>query len=244
MCPLHVILCPGNTTSTFQNIINGDQTLKTLNTQSASARELYNMWKQTVENTEALRQHMQQLIDFLTSLTDIKQVRGPQIMGELQNILNVIESYDHTFSETGKALYILYFADGHGEALYKAMKKDEGIRGLGLDVESDEPDYIKRVKEAARVVKSEQQAKEKAQKEKAGAGRGGGGGGGGRGRGRGNSHGGWHHNANSFNSGGRGRGYYPPMGGSFQPGGASAFPPPMGFFNHGSQWPQGQGRRN
>ena len=239
MCPLHFILYPGNTTSTFQNIINGDQTLKTLNTQSASARELYNMWKQTVENTEALRQHMQQLIDFLTSLTDIKQVRGPQIMGELQNILNVIESYDHTCSETGKALYILYFAEGHGEALYKAMKKDEGIRGLGLDVESDEPDYVKRVEKLSKVVKQEQQAREKAQKEKAHTGRGGGAGSGGRGRGRG-----WHNNTNNFNNGGRGRGYYPPVGGGFQSSGANAFPQPTGFFNPGPHWPQGPGRRN
>ena len=241
MCPLHVILCPGNTTNTFQNIINGDQTLKTLNTQSASARELYNMWKQTVENTEALRQHMQQLIDFLTRLTDIKQARGPQIMGELKEILNVIESYDHTCSETSKALYILYFAEGHGEALYKAMKKGEGIRGLGLDVESDNPDYVKRVEKFSKVVKQEQQAREKAQKEKAHTGRGGGAGSGGRGRGRGN--GGWHNNANNFNNGGRGRGYYPPVGG-FQSSGANAFPQPMGFFNPGPHWPQGPGRRN
>ena len=73
-----------------------------------------------------------------------------------------MESVDDMCTESGKALHMLYFTEGHGEALYQLMKKDQGIRDLGLQLDTDDADYRARLDIARRQVIREKAAKEKA----------------------------------------------------------------------------------
>ena len=118
---------------------------------------------------------------------------------------------------------MLYFTEGHGENLYKIMKKDEGLQTLGLDLAADDAEYRARLDAARKQLATENKVKEKAAKQKETSGRSGGGGGSGRGRGRGRSnshHGGWHDHQSNY---GRGRGSYTSYGGSQQPSGSGSW---------------------
>jgi len=191
--------------------------LKTLKTQSCAAREFYAIWRQSIDNNDSLKETMRKLVSILVRITDAKQARGPEIKVALGEILKIMQSVDDMCTESGKALHMLYFTEGHGESLYKLMKKDEGLRDLGLKLDTDDADYRVRLDTARKQVLREKAAKEKATKESEKASRGGGGGGGsgrGRGRGRGSGQqGGWNDHSSNH---GRGRGTYAPHGGNNQ----------------------------
>ncbi len=194
--------------------------MKTLKTQSCAAREFYAIWRQSIDNNDSLKETMRKLVSILVRITDAKQARGPEIQVALREILKIMQSVDDMCTESGKALHMLYFTEGHGESLYKLMKKDEGLRDLGLKLDTDDADYRARLDTARKQVLREKAVKEKATKESEKASRGGGGGGGsgrGRGRGRGSGQqGGWHDPSPYYS---RGRGTYVPYGGNHQSGG-------------------------
>ena len=118
--------------------IEKDESLKVLRTQSVAARELYSIWKQSVDNTDVLKERMKQLVAYLVRITDPRQVKGPEIQANLREILDVIASYETMCVETGKAINLLYFTEGHGEHLYKLMKREEGLQGLGLQLDPND----------------------------------------------------------------------------------------------------------
>jgi len=221
---LHNILCSGGTATYYASIIDSEDALKILQTQSVAARELYAIWRQSTDKNDSLKEMMSNLVSYIIRVSDVKQVRGPEIQGVLRDMVKIMESVDAMCAETGKALHMLYFTEGHGEALYKLMKKDEGIRELGLHLDTDNAEYRARLDNARKQVTKNKAAKEKAAKESEKAGRGGGGGGGsgrGRGRGRGSGQqGGWHDPSPYYS---RGRGTYVPHGGNHQSGGSGGW---------------------
>ena len=75
---------------------------------------------------------------------------------------------------------MLYFAEGHGEALYKLIRKDEGIEVLGFNQITDDTEYARKLESARKQLAKESAAKEKAAKQKETSGRSGDGGGSGR----------------------------------------------------------------
>jgi len=74
-----------------------------------------------------MKEKMTRLVSILVRITDPKQVRGSEIQGVQKEILEIITSVDDMCNETGRALHMLYFTEGHGESLYKIMKWDEGL---------------------------------------------------------------------------------------------------------------------
>ena len=236
---LHGKLCPGKTSSYYSTVIDNDEALKILKTQSAAARELYSIWKQSTDNNDSMKEKMQDLVSFLVRITDTRQVKGPEILGALKEILEIIKSVDNMCTETGKALHILYFTEGHGENLYKKMKQEEGLRNLNLQMDSDDAEYKVRLDAARKQVAKETAQKAKAAKETQKAGRGDGGAvirGRGQPRSRGGQHGGWHDHPPN----GRGRGAYGPFGGGYQFSGGGGWHPPGGGNPYNAQNPQYQ----
>ena len=81
-----------------------------MKTQSVAARELYAIWRQSIDNNDRLKETIHKLVSFLVRITDPKQVRGAEIQGvlkeilEIIKILKIIKSVDDMCTETGAGL--------------------------------------------------------------------------------------------------------------------------------------------
>ena len=128
------------------------------------------------------------LVSIISHITNLNQLKGPDIRDALKEITTILDAMYAMCSDTGRTVHLLYFAEGHGEALYKRMRKDEGIEALGFNQITDDTEYARKLESARKQLAKESVAKEKATKQKAVLFGVGGGSGRVRGRGRLNSH--------------------------------------------------------
>ena len=180
---------------------------------------------------------MKILVSIITRITNLKQLKGPDIKAALKEIMTILESMYAMCSDTGRTLHLLYFAEGHGEALYKLIRKDEGIEALGFNLITDDTEYARKLESARKQLAKESVAKEKATKQKAVLFGVGGDSGRGRGRGRLNSHyAGWHDHQSNYgrdhqSNYGR-RGGYSSYEGGHQSSGSGSWHQPAGSHPH------------
>ena len=173
---------------------------------------------------------MVNLVSIIGRITHLAQLKGPDMRDALKEVATLLELMYAMCSDTGRTLHLLYFAEGHGEALYKLIRKDEGIEALGFNQITDDTEYARKLESARKQLAKESAAKEKATKQKEKVVRSGGGVVSGRGRGRGRStshYAGGHDHQSSYgrdhqSNYGR-RGGYSSYGGGQQPSGSGSW---------------------
>ena len=181
-----------------------------------------------MDNADSMQETITKLVSIISRITHLTQLKGPDIRDALKEIATMLDVMYAMCADTGRTLHLLYFAEGHGEALYKRIRKDEGIEALGFNQITDDTEYARKLESARKQLTKESVAKEKATKQKAVRFGGGGGSGRGRGRGRPNSHyAGWHDHQSSYgrdhqSNYGR-RGGYSSYGGGQQPSGSGSW---------------------
>ena len=67
---LHDTLCSEKTSNYYVTVIDNDEALKILKIQSLAARELYDIWKQSIDNTDSMKEKMRENLSlFLVRIT-------------------------------------------------------------------------------------------------------------------------------------------------------------------------------
>ena len=149
----------------FAQIIDNDEALKILQTQSSAARELYSVWKQSIDNADSLQEKMVNLVSIVGRITHLAQLKGPDMRDALKEITTMFDAMYAMCADTGRTLHLLYFAEGHGEALYKLIRKDEGIEALGFNQITDDTEYARKLESARKQRKCSQRESDKAKRE-------------------------------------------------------------------------------
>ena len=108
---------------------------------------------------------MTNLVSIIGRITHLAQLKGPDIRDALKEITTILDAMHVMCSDTGRTLHLLYFAEGHGEALYKRIRKDEGIEALGFNQITDDTEYARKLESARKQRKCSQRESDKAKRE-------------------------------------------------------------------------------
>ena len=105
------------------------------------------------------------LVSIISRITHLTQLKGPDIRDALKEVATLLEFMYAMCSDTGRTLHLLYFAEGHGEALYQLIRKDEGIEALGFNQITDDTEYARKLESARKQRKCSQRESDKAKRE-------------------------------------------------------------------------------